>query len=414
MNIPKDKGIDHTWKVLHEGYTYILDQSERFDSNIFETKLLGEKVICLLGEQAAELFYDQEKFRRQDAAPKHVKKTLFGKGGVQGLDGANHHHRKRLFMNQMNPSSLEEVQQLMRTEWEKAAVRWEEMEEVVLYEEAKKVLTRVAFQWTGMPLQEKDVDEWATELGDMYESATRVGPKNWKARQSRSKAEEWVEELVEQVRNHQFQPPEDRALYQFSFHKDLNGNLLDKHTVAVELLNLVRPIVAISVYLDFVALALHEFPEEVKKLNSGDKEKLRAFIQEVRRYYPFFPFAAARADRDFIWNDVEFREGTLTLLDLYGTNHHPDQWTNPETFNPARFYNWEASPFDFIPQGGGEFDIGHRCAGEWMTIDLLTTSLHYFVQNIRYDMPEQNLNYSMNDIPSLPKSRIKWTNVHRV
>jgi fatty-acid peroxygenase len=51
------------------------------------------------GEEAAKVFYDENKFKRKKAAPKFVKKTLFGQGGVQGLDEDRHRHRKQLFMS---------------------------------------------------------------------------------------------------------------------------------------------------------------------------------------------------------------------------------------------------------------------------------------------------------------------------
>ncbi len=50
------------------------------------------------------------------------------------------------------------------------------------------------------------------------------------------------------------------------------------------------------------------------------------------------------------------------MLDIYGTNHDPKIWDNPDLFNPSRFKNWKGSPFNFIPQGGGDYWLGHRCA----------------------------------------------------
>ncbi|WP_026065160.1 hypothetical protein [Amphibacillus jilinensis] len=33
-----------------------------------------------------------------------------------------------------------------------------------------------------------------------------------------------------------------------------------------------------------------------------------------------------RIKPDFVWKGYEFKEGTLTLLDFYGTNHDPNIW----------------------------------------------------------------------------------------
>src|SRR5699024_7841032 len=181
------------------------------------------------------------------------------------------------------------------------------------------------------------------------------------------------------------------------------AELLDKEIVAVELLNLLRTFVAIAVYIDWTILAAHEFPDKLR--NGGDKER-QSFIQEVRRYYPFFPFLVAREKNDFTWKDYKFEEGTLTLLDLYGANHDPELWEDPHHFQPERFESWEGSPVDFIPQGGGEYEIGHRCPGEWLTLEVLKETLDFFVDDITYEVPKQDLTYSLTDIPSLPKSKV--------
>jgi fatty-acid peroxygenase len=412
--MPKETGLIENFRLLREGYHYIMNRSDKYDTPVFQTNLLGETGICLIGKEAAEIFYDNDRFKRENAAPKLVQKTLFGEGGVQGLDGERHLNRKAMFMSLMSKESLNEVQAIFAEKWERYSKRWESEEEIILYNEAKKMLTETAFEWTGVPIQNDELEEWTDELSDMFEGAANIGWKHWQARRSRSKAEDRLEALVEKVRAKEIHPNEQRALYQFSFHKDLNGELLDPSVVAVELLNLLRPIVAISVYVDFTALAVYEHPEEAVKVKNGGNEEQQRFIQEVRRFYPFFPFAGARVKKDFEWKGYTFKKDTLTLLDLYGTNHHPEEWEQPEVFTPDRFLSWSGSPFDFIPQGGGEYEIGHRCAGEWMTLDILRVAVDYLVNHLRYTVPKQDLSYSMNDIPSLPESKIKLADVKRI
>ncbi|MFD1067924.1 cytochrome P450 [Oceanobacillus locisalsi] len=402
-HMPKDKGLDHTLKLLDEGYRFVTNRSNKFESRVFETRLLGEKTICMVGEKEAELFYDNAKFSRKDASPDRIQKTLFGEGGVQGLDGEEHHHRKEMFMSLMTKEKLQEISSILREEWEQE-MKSHSTGEVQLYQAAKYVLTRSALRWTGTPHEEEDIPEWAEQLSYMFEAAGSVGWNHWQARQYRFMAEERIAGLTERIRNGNVEIDKDSPAYQFAMHRDLNGELLDEQTVAVEILNLLRPIVAIAVYIDFLLLAMHDYPEEVKKLESADD--MHRFIQEVRRFYPFFPVAPARVKADFTWNGYTFNEGTLTLLDLYGTNHDPDIWNKPEQFQPERFQGWKESPFNFIPQGGGEFDIGHRCAGEWMTMDVLKTTLDFFVNHLSFAFTEQDLSYEMDDFPPITKSGV--------
>lgn len=408
--MPKEEGLDHSLTLLREGYMFLANRRKSFASNVFETRLLGQKAICMGGEEASKLFYDNDKFIRTGAAPKRLQKTLFGVGGVQGLDEEEHRNRKGMFMSIMTPAHLQRLNHLTENYWDMKSKEWEQKDQVVLYDESRELLCKLACEWAGVPLKTDEVKKRTEQLTKLFESASALGPEHWIGRHARKELEDWIGELVEQVRNNVLQPPEGTALYNFSFHKDVGGKLLDKEIVAVEVLNIIRPIVAISVYITFTALAVHQYPENKPRLLNEEKY-LQMFVQEVRRFYPFFPATIARVKKDFIWNDFEFEEGTLTLLDLYGTNHDPHLWDNPEIFNPERFAHWDESPFSFIPQGGGDFNMGHRCAGEWVTIEVMKVSLQYLANKLVYDLPNQDLSYSMVSIPSLPHSKVIMTNV---
>ena len=360
--MPREEGIDHSLSLMREGYMYILNRRHSFNSNVFETRLLGKKAICMVGKEAAEVFYDTEKFKRKDAAPNRAVQTLFGKNGVQALDGQEHKHRKEMFMSIMSPEGLQSLTDITKKQWQTALNKWEQMDKVILYEEVKEVMCRTACQWAGVPLEEDDVKEMTKDLASMFESPAAIGPNHWLGRNARNNVEKWIGELVDKVRNGKVNPPEDTALHRFAWHRDLEGNLLDTDTASVEVINILRPIVAIAIFINFIALAVHHYPEEREKLKSGDEKYAQMFVQEVRRFYPFFPFVVALVKKDFNWKGYKFEEGTLTLLDLYGTNHDPEIWENPDVFSPDRFAEWEGSPFSFIPQGGGDYFMGHRCA----------------------------------------------------
>lgn len=406
-NMPKDSGFDKTLSVLKEGYEFVMNRDQALDTNIFETRILGEKTICLTGSEHAELFYDNTRFRRSDAAPARVEKTLFGQGGVQGLDGDAHKNRKAMFMSLMDNNAMEEIEDLTGKYWHEFFADKDQNDTVELYEAAKVVFLQVACDWVGVSLKDEDLIKRAEQISDLYESPAALGLQHWKGRKSRSDAEDWLQGIVEDVRDGKIEADKDRALYQFSMHKDLDGELLDAEVVTVELLNLIRPINAISVWEGMIGLALHEHPDEAEKLKGADQQQLEWFIQEVRRFYPFFPFAVARVDLDFEWQGYEFKEDTLTLLDLYGTNRHPDDWSEPEVFSPERFEGWQQTPFNFIPQGGGSYDFGHRCAGEFITIVMMRKTLDFLVNHLEYEVPEQDFSFEFNDIPAVPNDKVK-------
>lgn len=405
-NMPREEGIDHTLSLMREGYMYILNRRRSFNSDVFETRLFGKKAICMGGKEASKVFYDNEKFKRNGAAPNRAIQTLFGKNSVQVLDGQNHKHRKKMFMSILSPDRINKLTDTTKKQWEKAIDKWEHMDKVIFYEEAKEILCRTACEWAGIPVQENEIRNLTNDLGAMFESAGVIGPTHWLGRKARNSVEKWIGEMVDKVRNRTLNPPENTVLNKFAMHRDLDGNLLDARTVAVEVINILRPIVAIAVFLNFILLTLYNFPEEKGKIKSGGEEYTQMFIQEVRRFYPFFPFIMALVKKDFIWNGYKFEEGTLTLLDIYGTNHDPEVWENPDVFNPNRFAQWDRSPFNFIPQGGGDYFMGHRCAGEWVTIEVMKVGLNFLVNQLDYEVPDQDLSYSMVNMPSIPHSKL--------
>ncbi|WP_257349748.1 cytochrome P450 [Pseudalkalibacillus decolorationis] len=411
--VPHDKSLDNSLALMREGYLFIKNRTDKYQSDLFEARLMGQKVICMSGEEAAKIFYDSERFKRKGAAPKRVQKTLFGVGGVQTMDGDAHIHRKLLFMSLMTPEHEKRLAELTMEQWKASISKWETSKKVVLFEEAKVVLCRVVCQWAGVPLKESEIKERADDFSEMVDAFGAVGPRYWKGRRARTRVEEWIRGVIEDTRAGKLQAEEGSALYSMAFHKELDGSQLDTQMVAVELINILRPVVAISTFITFAALALHEHPECKEKLQSGDRNYSEMFAQEVRRYYPFGPFVGARVRKDFIWKQCKFKEGMLVLLDMYGTNHDSRLWGSPNEFRPERFKEWEGSLFDFIPQGGGDPAKGHRCPGEGITVEVMKVSLDFLVNKIEFKVPKQDLSYSLVKMPTLPESGFVMSDVKR-
>lgn len=410
--IPKDPGIDHSIALLKEGYEYISNRRRKWNTNIFETRILGKKVICIGGEEAAQLFYDSRKFQREGVSPNRLVQTLIGKNSVQTLDGVEHRHRKRMFLNIMTKEKTSELLEIIKLEWEKALDGWEEEVEIVFYEEIKSVLCKSAFKWIGYPIHEEKAQQYVEELSAMFETPASIGPAHFVGRTKRNQIEKKMEELVGKIRSKEVQIQKDSILHQFIFHKDLEGNLLDVETAAVEIINILRPVVAVSVYISFIVMAMAQFPHErVKLKNTPDHGHF--FIHEVRRYYPFFPFVLAKVKSAFTWSNYAFKEGELVLLDIYGTNRDPNIWENPDEFQPERFANWEEDHFSYIPQGGGSYETNHRCPGKNLTIEMMKLSLDYLLNKMDYEIPEQDLYIDMSKIPCIPKSKVILKNVKR-
>lgn len=413
MQIPRERAPDSTLAFLAEGYDFISRRCRRHGTDLFQARLMLQPTICMLGADAARLFYDSERFQRKGAAPRRLVKTLFGKGGVQSLDGEEHHWRKQLFMSLMTPAGIARLADLAADEWRGALARWEREPAVVLHDAACELLCRAVCAWAGVPLPEADVARRTAQLGALIEGAGAIGPRHRRGRQARREAEAWLSGLIRRVRAGRAAAPLGSALYAVAFYRGPKGQRLSPRVGAVELLNVLRPTVAVARFITFAALALHEHPEQRERLLEADDAALERFVQEVRRFYPFFPVAAARVRRDFEWRGFRFPKGRRVLLDLYGTNHDPRLWAEPGRFDPERFRGWGGGAFDFIPQGGGEHHTGHRCPGEWITIALMGVAVRFLTAEISYRVPAQDLRFSLSEIPSLPRSGFVIADVRR-
>jgi fatty-acid peroxygenase len=400
--VPRDPHPDATLAMLRDPYRYISRQCRARDSDVFEPRFLLERTLCMMGSQAARLFYS-DRFARSGAMPLRIQKTLLGTGGVQSLDGEAHRQRKRLFLLLTEGEHAADLASRFALQLRDSIPRWQQRERICLRDEMAVAITRCAAGWLGIPVAEPQVAPLARDLAALFLYAGSVGPRHWQARLARGRCERWAAAEIDRVRARAPSPGDVSGLARVAWHRDVDGKLLDRHEAAVELLNLIRPTVAVSVYIVFVAHALHLHPECRSALEQGAGRYEDAFLQEVRRSYPFFPAVAGRVREAFEWHGYAFPQGRRVLFDLYGTNHDPRVWEAPDDFRPQRFVERHEGPFDLVPQGGGDPATGHRCPGERVALELMRAALHLLVRGIAYEVPEQDLALDWSALPALPR-----------
>jgi fatty-acid peroxygenase len=247
----------------------------------------------------------------------------------------------------------------------------------------------------------------------MLENTGRFGPRNWRALLLRRRTEQFVRSLVNRVRAGRLKPPETAPLRIVAGHREENGKLLDADSAAVEIINLLRPIVAVGRYVMFAAMSLARHPEWRARFAVGDESSLEPFAEEVRRLYPFFPIIGGLAREAFTWQGYSFRKGDWVLLDLYGTNHDAGRFPSPNKFSPGRDISWKTQGFDFIPHGGGNAAVSHRCPGEAITLELMKEAIRLLSRDMSYEVPEQDLTLDLSHIPVKPKGGLRIGRVRR-
>ncbi|QIP88153.1 cytochrome P450 [Streptomyces sp. Tu 2975] len=393
---------DATLPALLEGYAWLPDLVRRNGGAPVRTRLLGRPAIALHGLDAVPFFYDERNIARRSALPGPVLDTLFGRGAVHTLDGPAHRARKALFVSLLKDATgVDTLAGQAVKEWDAAAAEWAHRPRIELFTETSVLITRAVCDWAGVPRGEDDGRATARDLVAMVDGFATTGPRHWRARKARTRQEERLRALIEEIRRG---GPEDSgsALHAVALHRDDDDELLDPRTAAVEVLNIIRPTAAVAWFMAFAAHALHRWPRQRELLREGGPAYAEAFAHEVRRFYPFAPFLGGVAVRDLEWRGERIAEGTLVLLDVYGHHHDPALWPHPYVFEPARFADGAPVGADLlIPQGGGDTAMGHRCPGEDITVALLKALVPQLAR-LEHGVPPQDLSIPLRRIPTRP------------
>ena len=396
--------IENSPSLLAKGYGWLPDLRRAAGRRTVPTRLLGLRATAVEGPDAARFFYDGDHVRRSGAVPEPVQGTLFGKGAVHTLDGRAHEVRKAMFVALlMREEGIATLVEHATTAWDDAAAEWARRGRIVLLEEAANVLTGAVCRWAGVPVDDDEVPRLARDLQALVDGFATAGPRHWRARRARGRREKELARLVEEVRNGATIVPVGCAVDVVAQHRDADGRLLEPRLAAVELLNVLRPTVAIGWFMAFSGHALAREPNLRERLAGGDHAYAQAFAHEVRRFYPFAPFIGGRAPREVEWDGTRIPANSMVLLDLYGQNHDADVWGDPYVFRPERFLGRDIGAFELVAQGGGDTRTGHRCPGEQLTVALLA-ALCVRLARLPFLVPEQDLSISLRRIPARPRS----------
>lgn len=396
---------------LDEGYLLFSTLREEANAPVVKARLLNKEVIAVYGQEAAKKFYDPNNFKREGAMPKLVLKTLFGEEGVQTMDGKSHEHRKTIFMNLMTPKRMEDYHQIVdKNLSEKLDQQHGEFD---LFDLSKDVLFRSICEWAGIDLSKipkEEVEQLADYQISMISSAVTNPATHIKGVENRKKSEKWAQSLIEDARIHPVANKEEVALYAFANATDEQGELLPINVAAVELLNVIRPTVALTVWIALMGHALFSRPDIYQRLRAEFTQLQDSFIQEMRRYYPFFPMLPAFATKDVEIDGYRIPKDSWVVLDLYGTNHDERSIESPEVFRISRYLGKEKhisydEEYEMIAQGGGKFEAMHRCAGEWITLHTLRVFSDQLVNKYEFSVPDQDWSIPMNQFPTFPNSK---------
>jgi fatty-acid peroxygenase len=389
----RDRSLDLT----RNGYRF--GPLRRDGSAAREIRLLGRRTILVAGPEGQRLFYDESAVRRHGAIPRPLRRTLFGDGAVHGLDDDAHRQRKAMFRALLTPAAAESIAGLVDQRWKAAAAELSSGRPVVLFEAAVQVHGAAVCDWAGVPADRLD-PALLRDLVTIVDGFGSIGLRHVRARRARRRADRWAAAVIADLRRGVLKAAPGTAVEVIASYHQPDGAVLPAAVAGVELLNILRPTIAVAYFAAFAGLALHEHPEWRDQLD--DETTLESFAQEVRRFYPFVPVLGALTRRDLSWRGHQLRAGDRVILDVYGTLHDAAYWNDPERFDPGRFVDSRLDPDVLIPQGGGP-PTGHRCPGERVALDLIKSTARVLT-SLDYAVPRQDLTVSLRRMPSRPRS----------
>lgn len=394
---PRDLTFDSTLALLREGYLFVTNRCRRLRTDVFEARVMLRRVWFAKGAEAAAVFYHPGRFTRRRAMPVTALQLLQAEGSALTLDGAEHRERKALLMSLFSPESVRSLADRFETSWRDRAHVWEQATGIVLHDEVTRLLCEAAAGWAGVPEGGVDLGVLARQLDAMIDGSGSVGARLVRGHAERRRAERWARLLVEQVRTGEVPVAAGSPL------DVLARSKLPPDIATIELLNLLRPTVAVNRYIVFEALALHEHPRLAGPIRDGDAAWTEAFVHEVRRFYPFFPAIGGRALEPFEWRGHRFAKDDWMLFDVFATNHDPQTFELPWELRPERFLGRAPGQNELVPQGGGAAESGHRCAGEGATVELMKRAARLLTE-LTYEVPPQDSGIDFARMPTGPKS----------
>ncbi|MFE6510495.1 hypothetical protein ACFVDI_12005 [Nocardioides sp. NPDC057767] len=390
----RDLAVD----LFRHGYHAIPDARRRAgDPSACPVKLLGDDAVVVSGPASVRRFYDSSLIRRTGAVPAPLAALLFGRGAVHGLDGAEHLHRKAHFLDLLDDADAT-LRDLVRRHLG-SALRTSQGETVGVFTLLSEVYARAVLEWAGITVRNPGrVGRRLAAIVDGFGFSGSSYPMAWAARLW---ANRWARELIREARASR--TPPSTPVEVIAAWRDPNDDLLSVPVAAVELLNVLRPAVAVAYLGTFAVQAVDDEPRLRPSL-AEDAAQRHAFTQEVRRIFPFVPALAGIARQHADWDGQVVSPGQRVVLDVPGTNLDPRSWSAPYTFSARRFVGRDVDAFELVPQGGGDPAEGHRCPGEPSTIAMISATVEIFAA-ASWSVVERGSTYPR--IPARERLRIR-------
>lgn len=372
--IPRRPGIDGALPFLQDSYRFVSRTADRLGTDAFSTTLLGAPVVCLRGAEAAALFAgagsgassSPPALTDVESVPASVGRLILRRlrlGRAALPDPAAD------LSDLLIGSAEDRLAGIAREEFADTVLQWRGEGLVTLRDELPALLGRTALRWAGVPSDRWQIVERADEMRSLMRPATLVRREPRGVLASRRSVDGWARSLVSDARSARFRVVPASPLAAIADAGDPDS------AAAERLLALIRPILAVSVFIEFAFLGLAGSPQLRTAFRHGDHSELDGFVTEVRRRTPFLPAVIGRAAADLPWRGATIPAGRNVVLDVFGTNHDPRLWPDPLLLDPARYREGRGDATAIVAQGADAFGAGAASLGESATQGIVAAAI---------------------------------------
>ncbi len=367
--------IGETLAFLRSSSEFIAARRRRY-GRIFRTQLFGNPTVALVGSEANRFILSDgmQHFSWREGWPSNFHNLLGRSLFLQ--DGEEHRNRRNLLMPAFHSKALAGYLTVVEERLLESLDRWKRLQRFAWYDEFRRLtfeMASVLFLGSdlGPDLERltQRVSEWTGGLIALPIPLpfTPYG----RALRAREELLEYLDRAVQQ----RIERPTTDALSLLVQSRDENGNGLSREELKAQALLLVaaghESTTSLLTSL-FQVLATH--PDILEKARAEqlalgilgsvtlDHVKqmnyLEQVMREVERCYPTAGFAFRGVVEPFNFGGYSVPRGWKVLYSIEATHHDPDEFPDPERFDPDRFPVTRGEPeerknFKLVGFGGG-------------------------------------------------------------
>ncbi|KAH6776684.1 hypothetical protein C2S52_014245 [Perilla frutescens var. hirtella] len=410
--------------------TFVKDRMEKFSPDVFQTSLLGEKMVVFCGAQGNKFLFSNDNKLVTRWLPQSFRKVV-----LPEFEGANYNEPLALFRNfqyyVLKPETLKQyipvMDSLAREQLDRA---WRPNSVVKFLPLSKKFTFELSCRLFLNVVDPERVNKLLEPFTVMSNGMLSVpinlpGTAYNRAVKGGEKVREEMMRIVKERRNEESegrgrgQGQRRDLLSKMLLLSDEDGKYVSDTKIANFFVGLMvgshdSTSSAITAVINFLAQLPHIYDKVLKEqmeiakskgpdevLTWEDVEKMKYswnVAREALRLAPPAQGAFRETTAEFTYAGFTIPKGWKTFWTVHTSHKNPDYFPEPEKFDPSRFEGTGPPPYTFVPFGGGP----RMCPGKEYAKFAILVFMHNVVTRFRLEKAIPNEKMVFNQVTPTP------------